>query len=710
MVAACKRLSIDLIAGSVLCLKMATGENGSAQRLRLGEDSPPRPACATIFAMQAKPLLVLLSVCSFAHAAPKSSQLKVVSQNPLAGKTLLQVDAVQTQSKKPLPMRVIVTASDGSHPDGSGRGAYHDGRFFVDGTFTVTLPPGKTKIEIRSGPHHIPIVQSVDLKPNTRTVCRANLSAWFSPAKFGWHGGDNHVHAQHDAHAKIKTDLAYTALQGRANGLGFITEAGSSVSYDGLARLSTDAFLIRYAGEIRPGPFVGHLNTPGMREKIPDDVFKKCLQRPLPGQAVYQEIRKRGGVVIHTHPMTPNTQLHWMGAGGVYSDAVTRNPTDLFDVDAAHSQKLYFAALNLGNTLGVSSYTDAALGRAKTLSPGDRRVYVHSKKFDYRSIVEAMRAGRTMATNGGPVFAFVELGDKGPGDRLKRADAEGQTITLQTRSLNTLRTAELYFNGARLAAFNVKDKSGHQSLTQKLAMGEAKAGWLVGRAEDIHGKWCLTSPIYIDPDDGQNPAHGPAHAIVFEIANHSRFATLRKDFFAHAIVTTRQTIQKAELIQDGKTFQTYDAGKDHIANPAQWPVTGMPGTYEDGVSWDQKNHHVQFDRKITESGWYGLRLTLKNPNGQTTTIVSDQLKFDAANKMSHALSLAHLRGHQTEFTLWGYGEDIPLDQVKEPYTRGGWWYPGNKYWKLVTQFGAEDKPRLVGWPKDQPVMRFRAAK
>jgi len=312
----------------------------------------------------------------------------------------MRVEVVDATSGRKLPVRVIVTGADGKHPDGSGRGVYKDGRFFADGSFVVTVVPGNTKIRIASGPNYEPITMQVTATRGVEQRYRVSLHEWFSPQKHGWYGGDNHVHAQHDAHAKVRTDLAYTALQGRANGLNFITESGSSVSYDDLDKLNTDSFLLRYAPEIRPGPFVGHLNTPGIRTLIRREDVDRITRRPLPAQAVVEAVHARDGAVIHTHPMTPVHLLHWMGAGEVFSDAVHRKTADLFDVDASHSQTLWFAVLNMGARMGVSGYTDAALGRDNTLSPGDRRVYCKADGLDYRAFVEAMRAGRTVATNG----------------------------------------------------------------------------------------------------------------------------------------------------------------------------------------------------------------------------------------------------------------------------------------------------------------------
>ena len=130
---------------------------------------------------------------------------------------------------KRLPVRAIVTAADGSHADGSGHGLYADGRFYADGEFEVVVPAGQTRIELRSGPYYVPLVIEENLAAGRAYHVAAKLFHWFAPEAHGWYGGDNHVHALHDAHATVRASLRYTALQGRANGLNWITEAGSNV-------------------------------------------------------------------------------------------------------------------------------------------------------------------------------------------------------------------------------------------------------------------------------------------------------------------------------------------------------------------------------------------------------------------------------------------------------------------------------------------------
>src|SRR6185312_11618171 len=97
-------------------------------------------------------------VLLFAACIEDGSTFTVVREAPVAAsdraRIVVEVEDDQATPEKPmpLPVRVVVTASDGTHPDGSGRGVYSDGRFFADGGFSVELPPGRTAIALRSGP------------------------------------------------------------------------------------------------------------------------------------------------------------------------------------------------------------------------------------------------------------------------------------------------------------------------------------------------------------------------------------------------------------------------------------------------------------------------------------------------------------------------------------------------------------------------------
>jgi len=603
---------------------------------------------------------------------------------------------------KGLPVRAIVTAADGSHPDGSGHGVYADGRFFADGRFQVVLPAGKTRIELSSGPHYVPLVIQEDLAGGRAYSVTARLYRWFAPETLGWYCGDNHVHALHDARATVKASLSYTALQGRANGLNWITEAGSNVPYDDIDRLDRALFLLRYAPEQRPGAYVGHVNTPGIVRRFEKDALEEALNRPLPVQALKQQAHQLGGVVAHTHPLTPRHQLHWMGATEIFSDAVMSNCADLLDIGSRATEWLWFMTLNLGNRIAASGSTDSALGRVRTSSPGDRRVYCHADEFTYPAIVEGLRRGRTVATNGSRIFPLLRIDRYQPGDVVTLDGKQQFTVAMKIHTWKGVRTAQLYRNGIRVWAANLTGREGVIELEREIE--ESQTCWYVLRVEDQRGNWAITSPIYFEL--GGEATASRAEAILLEISNCTRFVELRWGFFAHIIATvsTGEAIEVVELLRDGQVQKVFAAHEGGKVEEGKVPVTGLGGEYTEGWLWypsSKKAAHFQGDYPVSDSGWYTVRL--RTNTGRVIT--SDSIGFDPAHPNSRTTSVAHLNGNGSSLRLWGYGEGLPLDDIKLPFEGDGWWYPKRTYWQMVVDFGQGAQQMGGGW--EAAKSRFR---
>jgi hypothetical protein len=596
---------------------------------------------------------------------------------------------------QPLAVRAIVTAAGGEHVDGSGYGLYADGRFFAEGEFRVKLPPGRTRIELHSGPEHVPAEFTVNATAGRHRHVEVNLPRWFSPRDRGWYAADNHVHAQHDAvAAAVRTSLAYTALQARANGLSYVTEAGSHVDYSSIETLNRREFVIHRADELRPGAFVGHFNTPGIDRPIEHDLYKRWQREPLPGQQIREEVHRRGGALIHTHPMSPPHQLHWMGASPLYSDAVMGRPADAMDIDARHTELLWFSALNLGNRIAATASTDAALGRAHTRSPGDRRVYCQLDELAPAALAAAIRAGRTFATSGGPVFVFLDIEGHRPGDTVRMDRAESRSVEVEVQSLHPLRSVHLYYRGRRVAVLDAAGERGPTRRRTPIDVPVDKAGWLVARAEDVHGDWAITSPVYFEPAQASAPP--PREALLLAIANHTRFIELRREFFAHLIVTvcSEQSLAEVALIRDGEVMRRFTPEMGDRRHGGRTPVSELHGEYGPGWLWHPgcAPVHFQADWPVTETGWYALRAV----TAAERVLVSDAVRFDAETPNSHQLSVAHLRGGETALTRHGYGEEMPLDEIELPFEGDHWWYPRNTYFRLEAQFGSQIDHRQGG--------------
>ena len=395
-----------------------------------------------------------------------------------------------------------------------------------------------------------------------------------------------------------------------------------------------------------------------------------------------------------------------MGAAEILSDAVLGRPADALDLDGQASELLWFAVLNLGNRVAASSYTDCALGRKNTPSPGDRRVYCRAESLTYPKVVEAIRAGRTFATNGGPVFPFLTIDGKGPGETLEPGGDRPHAVRAEVHSLYPLRSARLYRRGEPVRDFEVAGSQGEVVLEEARREGPAERAWYVLRVEDEKGNWAITSPIYIEPP-GPSP-RPPASALVLEIHNATRYVELRRNFFAHLIVTVApgDRLEAVELLRDGRVVRRFTPDEGESRASGKVPVTGPGGEYGPGWAWHAESGvpvHLQADWPVTETGWYGLRATTAGGR----TLASEEVRFDAGHGASRALTVARLEGPGTRWEHRGYGEEMPLAEVRLPFAGDHWWYPRRTYWRVRAEFGRERR-ELVGGEDGEAKGRFRA--
>jgi hypothetical protein len=449
---------------------------------------------------------------------------------------------------------------------------------------------------------------------------------------------------------------------------------------------------------------VGHVNTPGITRPLDKDALDDAYNRPLPVQSLRKQVRERGGVVAHTHPLTPPHQLHWMGAAEFFSDTVMGNCADLLDIDSRATEWLWFMALNLGNKVAASGSTDSALGRVHTSSPGDRRVYCHAEEFTYPAIVEALRRGRTFATNGSRIFPFFEIDGHEPGDVIELKGERQLKATVAIHAWDALRTAEFYRNGVRVWAANLSGRGGTIELEKQIE--ESRTCWYVLRVEDQRGNWAITSPIYFESATG--PSKAQAEAILLEISNCTRFVELRREFYAHVIATVAdgETIETVDLLRDGRVQKIFSAREGDKIADGRAPVTGLRGDYEEGWAWHPRPEeavHFQGDYPVGDSGWYAVRLRTRA--GRMVT--SDSVRFDVNHHNSRTISVAHLNGGGSSLKLLGYGEEMPLADIKLPFEGDHWWYPNNTYWQMTVDFGQGVEQIGGGW--DGAKSDFRAA-
>src|SRR5581483_3955608 len=133
-------------------------------------------------------------------------------------------------------------------------------------------------------------------------------------------------------------------------------------------------------------------------------------------------------------------------------------------------------------------------------------------------------------------------------------------------------------------------------------------------------------------------------ALLLEISNHTRYVQLRRDFFAHLLVTVSpgDPLREVELLRDDEVVHVFLPTDGNRFSGDQVPVTGAKGDYGPGWVWHREGGavvHLQADWPVKESGWYLVRA--RTAAGRVLT--SDALRYDAGSANSRALSVAQLQ-------------------------------------------------------------------
>lgn len=616
------------------------------------------------------------------NSPPLRSRLIIVGEDDFANKEkgllkieILDADSAEKGQPVPLPARVIAITSDGEKIDGSGYGLYSDGRFYADGSLTLQVPPGTTMISLSCGPNYIPLEAKLTAKGGKTLSAYALMKNWFSPEERGWFCGDNHIHTRHDPSGDINVDEHYTALQARAEGLDYITEADGQWGFE--KALSIPGFLYRAAQEVGTGVFTGHANTPGIQKPLPWEELSRIYGAVLPFQTLSDIVHPLGGAVIYTHT-SPVPRLHWMGATESLSDAVLGKCADAFDIANRAEELLWFAILNLGNRVAVSGSTDAVLLRRYTVPPGARRVYAKSGKLDYQAITQAIREGKTFATNGGPLFLFFSIDGYEVGDRIELTSPRSYAARLEIPHLYPLRSVEIIRNGNSFASWTDFAEEETTSIFD-FQIEERENACYIARGEDMKGNWAISSPIYISKPNYQRPK---ASLMAMEIGNFTRMAELRKDFFIHLIITTSHgKLRKVFLLRNGDVIKEFSSEEGDYFPSGRIPVTQPDGEYDEGWIWypnPSSAVHFQADYPLKEGGWYGVRF--ETEEGEETR--SAEIYFAIDNPNSQQISLLQMDSEKTKLLLRGYGEEMPLEEIKLPFEGDHWWYPQKEFWEV----------------------------
>lgn len=320
--------------------------------------------------------------------------------------------------------------------------------FHTNGNAEMTLPLGAASITVWQGLAHRIEKRTVEIKRDAT----ADLTVQFEPLKLPagwsdrWKSGDVHVHMNYAGTyratpATLVADAAAEDIDVVFNLIVNKEERIPDIAYFSVAPdpASTDRVLLAHGQELHTS-YWGHMGLLGLRDHyvIPDfsGYAGTAMASLYPTNAAFADIaHEQGALVGHVHPydVVPDPVKDPVLTDSLPVEAAL-GKLDYYEVlgfsDPRASAAVWYQLLNCGFRPSAAAGTDAMTNYSSLRGPvGLNRVYVAvdskaltpaAREDDW---LAALKAGRTMATNG-PVLGFTVEG-KDPGSEIALAGERG---------------------------------------------------------------------------------------------------------------------------------------------------------------------------------------------------------------------------------------------------------------------------------------------
>lgn len=433
----------------------------------------------------------------------------------------MQVQVVDRSTGQPTPVRMHLSGARGEYiaPYGHqeqvnanwfedyGADLVWSGRSFayVPGEFTTDMPVGDLYVEISKGFEYEPVRRKVTIRPGQRLLKLA-INRRYDLRSAGWVTADTHVHF-------ISPHTAW--LEGQAEGVNVVNLLASQWGrlftnvgdYTGRVGVVEDDTIV-YVGTENRNHMLGHMSMLGTKGPLP--VFPMCCGGPSEswvGDPDFMmladwalENKRKGGVVIRPHfPFCGHTED---------PVPIIKGLVDALEVDVSRQQGFpvqeWYRYLNCGYRVAVCGGTD----KMGAYTPvGWMRTYARlnpKRRFTYDAWAAAVRAGRTVSTNGPLIDMQVEGLDIGSTVRMTR---NGGTVEVSATAncFWPLDSLEIVCNGRVAASTTAAKGAKHLRLTKRIKV--RGSGWIAARCYGLrsHGtaadKAAHTSAVYIKCGD-----------------------------------------------------------------------------------------------------------------------------------------------------------------------------------------------------------------
>lgn len=386
---------------------------------------------------------------------------------------------------------------------------FYTGHFIARGEATVEVPPGEYLVIAERGLEHARVQKHVAARAGQETRVEVAPRRWVDMARQGWWSADFHVHRPvEDALALVQAEELNLAVVFTMWNKRNLWET-RSLPADPLLRAGPRhlASVMNAEDERGGGAWMLH------NLKRPPALGVEGRWFPQ-GKIFVEQARAQGAWFDMEKPFWWEAPV-MMALAPPDSWGIVNNHFDQYGIHSAEAwgrprdQKqfpgpegfvaycldLYYKYLNLGFKLPASA------GSASGVLPnpvGQNRVYAYLGRdagFDTAKFYDAVRKGRTFATNG-PML-MLRVNGRLPGDTVELRKGETAQVGVEAFAREPIERIELVANGA--VVDTVRPQSGQTTMRWKRAINPAGRTWLAARcflAPDDTIRLAHTSPVY----------------------------------------------------------------------------------------------------------------------------------------------------------------------------------------------------------------------
>jgi hypothetical protein len=404
---------------------------------------------------------------------------------------------------------------------------YHGRPFFHGHDVTVPVPAGDLTVTCGRGLEFETVTHAVTATADATVTVAADPPRRFDPAAAGWYGGDLHVHLNYSGDQVV--DPADAARMQHGEGLHLMNlVAGNfttSLVYDRdlfERTAGTDLPWSDHHHKARMGveyrnDLLGHVH--GLGPRRPPRQYQSGHERSdhpddwPPNAVACGDLRDAGATVGYAHPAGAGFPDDWstdrffaqprsVEARELVADAAL-GLVDSVDVispfDHEGAAFLYHRLLSCGLRLAATAGTDVFLSFSRTPlasnPPGWGRVYARLDELSVAAFQDAVRAGRTMVTNG--PWLTLDVDGHGPGAVLDVPAGSRVTVTATVTGPGVDRVTLVGADGVHLEVTGEREVRTDLTLDGPTWIAAIARG---GEHPDTldAGVFAHTSPVYVD--------------------------------------------------------------------------------------------------------------------------------------------------------------------------------------------------------------------